>query len=177
MSSIRIVNDNSRLYVVIENPTDEDRKRAMDFVTACLNKTNIKEEKPIDVLPIKVEEPKIVEPKPMEAVRIPWITKKNVFIEWYMKYPDIPDDQKADCEYKLRSFFMKYKKKINTSDIESVKGFLMDFEPIMKETINRVLNTNGYNHLDAFLDNEGNENILAVYKMCIKGIHDALSIK
>lgn len=179
MESIRILNDESRFYIVFENPTTEDKAAALEFVAKRLGIKKVEEEKPVGILPNKVESYSVPEEKAEEEiaeVKIPWINTKKAFIEWYQKFDSVPECQKDEWFKKLGSFMLRYEKRIKKTDIEKVKEFLLDFEEIFKNRINEILKMNGYNDLRMYLEKESNNNIIAAYDSCRDAIFEALRI-
>ena len=180
MESIRILNDESRFYIVFDNPTQEDKAAALEFVAKRLGIQKVEEEKPISLLPNKVEPYAVPEEKEdpvIEEVKIPYIGTKKLFIEWYKKYDLVPENQKDEWFKKLGFFISKYEKRVKKTDIEKVKEFLLDFEEIFKNRLGEIMKMNGYNDLRIFLDKESNNNILAAYDSCKSALFKALKIE
>lgn len=177
MQTIRILNDETRFYIVIENPTAEDKKAAMDFVSKQMGAA-VAEEKPEGVLPTKVEPyklpPKMEDELSQECIQS--ITSPEVFVDRYLKYGTLSKSDKDAFMEQGRNFMSDRLNKTRRSDIGQVKKFLMDFEPIFKNTITHVLKINGYKTLKAFLNTESDANIQAVYDKCKKGIRETLNI-
>lgn len=187
MDSIRILNEDTRLYIVFDNPSAEAKQAAMDFVSKRIG-AKAKEETPTGVYPPKVlpyqvpenlEEVKIenTEEKPKENVKIPYISSPEIFVEWYLKYDSLDARNQSILLTRCKYFMSAHLKKVHRSNISEIKTFLLDFEPIFGNTINDILKKNGYNNLKAFLNTEGEANIQAAYDVCKNGICNTLKIK
>ena len=184
MESIRILDDDSRFYIVIENPTIEAKKAAIEFVATRLGVgKKVQEELPMGVFPVAVMDYEVpndipeVEIKTSNGFIIPDITNAKLFIEWWLKYEHLNIEMQHEALPKLKSFMINYLKRIHRSEKEEVEKFLMDFEPIFENTIKKVLRKNGYNNLKAFLSTESEGNIKAAFDVCKNGICSILDIK
>jgi len=180
MGSIRILNDGDRFYIVFENPTEDDKKAALEFVSKRLGiKQNV--EKPEGVYPAKVEPYKI--PENLEEIDvktkkviIPYINSPSVFIKWYLKYEELDKTNQKKLLQMCQAYIQDYFKKVHRDDIVAVKKFLVDFSPMFENTTKEILKKNGYNNLKAFLNTEGEANIQAVFDVYKKGLYNSLGI-
>lgn len=180
MESIRMLNDGDRFYIVIENPTDNTKRAAVDFVSGLMGVCK-QEETPKDVLPVKVgpyEVPKdLPEAKEQKPIKIPYIGSTKMFNEWYLKYDEVGDKNQPILLSNCRKYLNRYLRNIQREDISAISKFLTDFEPIFKNTQENILKSNGFKDLNAFLTTSSPGNIQAAYDVCKKAICQQLDIK
>ena len=167
MTSIRLLSDGDRFYIVIDHPTEDEKKAAMDFVSERMGIQNIKEETPKGVLPVNVESytiPENLKDVKKEKLQIKVINTVEEFIDWFQMYPTLDPYNKKKLKNQL-NFYIK--NKINKIEsIDDIKMFLMNYKPILNTQIEEILKKNGYNDLNTFLNAEGEQNITAVFNTC-----------
>lgn len=192
MDSVRLLNDNNRYYVVIENPTDADKKAAMDFVSKLMG-IPVKEEVPIGILPnqvVKYEVPKNLEEVPVkrpvqkqvqtqpqkQSAPIPFLNTPEDFMNLYFKMEDMGEEERKPVAKKCKIYMLTYFKRMHQGDIADMKKFLLDFEKLFKETIHKAVKENGYHNLQAFLNTENEMKVRSLYQVCRDGIKNELNI-
>lgn len=175
MTSIRLLSDGDRFYIVMDHPTEEDKKAAMEFVSERMG-MKVQEETPKGVLPVTVEKYTVPENAPevkTEKLQIKVINTVNEFIEWFKRYPTIVGVDQRKLKNQM-NFYIKSKIDTIKDGIEEAKKFLVEYETILKEPLDEILKKNGYNDLNAFLSMENDENIIAVFYTCKEFIKNTL---
>ena len=110
MTSIRLLSDGDRFYIVMDHPTEEDKKAAMEFVSERMG-MKVQEETPKGVLPVTVEKYTVPENAPevkTEKLQIKVINTVNEFIEWFKRYPTIVGVDQRKLKNQM-NFYIKSK--------------------------------------------------------------------
>lgn len=185
--NVEMIDDDTRLYIIIKNPSDEDKSKAINLVSELFG---IKDtvEKPEGVIPIKVEDPKLsdkakkIDPnttgkeKP-EKVKIGYVNSVKQCVEC-LSYEALDAAEEKIIINRCSNFLTKkYMKQLNESDITDVKKFINDFRTVMSEEIKTSLTNYGYSDLDAFLNSAGENEINSLYQAGKKKIYERLKIK
>lgn len=169
--SIRLIEDGDRFYIVFEHPTNEDKEKAIDFVKSCFDlteKTNEKEscqmtETLEGISPAKVE-PYEVEKTGLEE-HIPQNLKADSFNKWMLACRENLDERRKE-EFK-KSGKNYIKRRINNAKHKVQKtAFIKDFEPSLKNTVERILKQSGYSDLNTYFESESDNAIKAAFNEC-----------
>ena len=105
MADIRLLEDGNRFYIVLENATDEDKTKALAFVSNMLNINNNrvmnKIETPQDVIPanteplsIPAQAKEVSTDKILSKRQIEMVNSTKDFVEAYKEFPNLDHDEK-----------------------------------------------------------------------------------
>lgn len=185
--NVEMIDDGTKFYVIIKNPSDEEKIKTMDLVSKLfdINK-NVK--KPEGVIPAKVETPKMsdkakkIDPdmigkeKPGK-VKIGYVNSVKQCVEC-LTYEALDEAEERTLINRCSNFLTKkYMKQLNENDIADVKKFILDFKSVMAEEIRISLANYGYSDLDMFLSTAGDNEIKSLYQAGKKRIYERLNIK
>lgn len=169
MEQVRIIDDDTRFYVILENATDDDKKKLFNLVANWMGlkekEREEKEEKPKGMMPVKVSEVPIpTEPKKDSSIRVPRkISTKKVFWNLYNQLDQVAEEDREKAVEVLTAFMKQYMMKINHTN---VKTFFLEFEPVFHRMIEQVLNAEGYSELKDYLETECSEKINSLLLEC-----------
>lgn len=185
--NVEMIDDGTRFYVIIKNPSDEEKSKTMDLVSKLFN-INKDIKKPEGVIPVKVETPKVsdkakkVDPDMIEKekpvrVKIGYVNSVNQCVEC-LTYDALDETEEKTLINRCSNFLTKkYMKQINENDIADVKKFILDFKAVMTEEIKISLANYGYSDLEMFLSTAGENEIKSLYQAGKKRIFERLKIK
>jgi len=181
--NIRMLDDENRFYIVFNNPSAEEKVKALKLVEEMFGAKE-RVEYPDSVLPTKVAP--VTVPDSAKEVKdesdlqqvygIKDISSPKSFIECYQKYPRSNDEEKQTFITAGGKFLKSHIKKMDENNLESIKGFLMDFQPALSGSIKKILLAKGYNNLKGFLKTASEQEILAMYTQCKDVLYKGLKI-
>lgn len=188
MADIRLLEDGNRFYIVLENPSDEDKTKAVAFVSNMLKISNDKimgrVENPKEVIPANAERLSVPNDakevsidKPQIKKQLSTINSTKSFVEAYKEFPNLDDKEKGELLKKCKEFMWKYMKGIDKSDVMAVKKFMLELQDVLEKPIKEILKRNASRSLQSFLETETDYNIQAAYDICRKNICNGLGIK
>jgi len=188
MADIRLLEDGNRFYIVLENATDEDKTKALAFVSNMLNINNNrvmnKIETPQDVIPanteplsIPAQAKEVSTDKILSKRQIEMVNSTKDFVEAYKEFPNLDHDEKEALFLKCKRFMWNYIKGIDKSDTVAVKKFLIELQDVLEKPIKEILKRNASRNLQSFLETETEYNIQAAYDICRKNLCQGLGIK
>ena len=134
--SLRLVDDNTRFYLILENPTPEEKKHLLDYVSSWMKVENaaaVTPEIPEGLEPVDVKEIEIPEEKD-KKIEIPkYIGSRPLFMEWYKKKEELDEKEKRKLSKLLNIFITKHSQLQNT--LAKKKDYILYFEPLYKNEL------------------------------------------
>ena len=184
MDSIRILNDGGRFYIVMENPSPEDKNAALDFVASMLG-AKVSEETPTGVEPAKVEKytvPDNLKEIPVvitheEKPEMPEIKTIEDFVKWYPQINAFDADTKTKLIEEMRPIVRAYFRTCHKAKMDEVKKFLTDLEPVLTDMIANAVEKSESKDLEGFLNGSSDMQIQALYTSCRVSLSNELKIK
>ncbi|WP_097005255.1 hypothetical protein [Lacrimispora amygdalina] len=200
---IKLLNDETRFYIVLENPSDEEKLKAIDLVSSIFG-IKKKEEKPEGVIPARVEDTKIpdeensimlkgesnrigvTEPlkdkedtnKGKAASRwVPPITSPEMFVKEYLSYNTLDEKSQKWVIINCSRYMKRYLATLDSDNSDVIRNFINDFSPVLENTITQFLKNNGYSNLKGFLSRAEETEIKAMYEACKLSVCRGLNIK
>lgn len=185
--NIEMIDDGTRFYVIIKNPSDEDKIKAMNLVSTLFDiKKDVK--KPEGVIPVKIEAPKMSEnAKKIDSntpgkenpgkVKIGYVNSVKQCVEC-LSYDELDAADEGTIINRCSNFLTKkYMKQINENDIDDDRKFIRDFKTVMTEEIKASLTNYGYSDLEVFLTSASENEIKSLYQAGKNRIFERLKIK
>lgn len=134
--SLRLVDDNTRFYLILENPTPEEKKHLLDYVSSWMKVENaaaVTPEIPEGLEPVDVKEIEIPEEKD-KKIEIPkYIGSRPLFMEWFKKKEELDEKEKRKLSKLLNIFITKHSQLQNT--LAKKKDYILYFEPLYKNEL------------------------------------------
>ncbi|WP_373262244.1 hypothetical protein [Hungatella hathewayi] len=185
--NVEMIDDGTRFYVIIKNPSEEEKSKTIDLVSKLFN-INKDAKKQEGIIPVKVETPKVsdqakkIDPDVIEKekpgwVKIGYVNSVKQCVEC-LTYDALDEAEEKTLINRCSNFLAKkYMKQINENNIADIKKFILDFKTVMAEEINISLANYGYSDLKMFLSTAGENEIKSLYQAGKKRIFERLKIK
>jgi hypothetical protein len=188
---IKMCDDTNRFYILLENPTNEDKLKALDLVQKLFKIEDAKKEveRPIGIIPNKIEDVSVPESakevksksdlikKGTESRYIDKITTPEKVVEYYLQYDIFDKATQNWISIRSAAYMKEYLSKITGEDVGSMKKFLTDFYPILTTSISGILKQKGYTSLTGFLNTASEQEIISVFNNSKSKINKELKIK
>lgn len=180
---IRLHDDETRFYIILENPSDEDKVKAMDLVSDIF-KIKPNAEKPEGVIATKVEEIvlPVLEPVKNNEGRpgtkyVPKVTSAKQFVEEYLAFNTFDEKNRKWVLIHCSNYMKQYLKEMNVEKMDDIKKFFQDFGSVLENTTSQYLKKNGYSNLKGFLAKAEETEIRSMFEACKSSVCKGLNIK